>query len=356
MATIKDVAKKAEVGVGTVSRFLNDGSVSESTRQRIEEAIEALGFRPNAMARGMRAGATGLVGCLVSDLSSPLYGAVIRTLETALRERGLILVLANSHGDAELELRVATQFVERRLEGMVFAPVQESGSKVMEMLKRANMPVVTLDRLTDDQTDCVLVDHRQGVHMATRHLLDLGHRRIALLTLGTALRSEQGRVQGYRDALREFGVRVDEELVRHDGTTVDAAFSTTLSLFENTAPPTAIVCMGTRMLGGVLRAIRHAGRLIPSDISVVSLGDSDLARYGDPAISTVRWDADEIGTLTAQVLLDRLAPDRPARQRKVLVTNELVLRDSTARLPSAPHPGHRSRAINRPSTPVEKRK
>lgn len=335
MTTIRDVSERAGVGVGTVSRYLNKGSVSAATRQRIEEAIAELGFQPNAMARGIRAGVSGLVGCLVSDIASPLYAGVVRSLETALRERGYTLVLANSHGNAELELKVATQFVERRLEGLVFAPVQEAGSQAMALLRRAGTPVVTLDRLMEDPADCVLVDHRQGVQTATRHLLSLGHRRIALLTLGGALRSAQGRLQGFRDAYAEYGLRVDDDLVRAEGGSVDAVFSTTLSLFERPDAPSAVLCLGTRMLGGVLRAIRHSGRVMPTDVSVVCLGDSDLAQYGDPAVTTVRWNADELGALAAGLLIERMSASGPAVPRKVLVTTELVLRDSTAQAADA---------------------
>ncbi len=331
MITIKDVSKLAGVGVGTVSRYLNKGSVSPDAHRRIEDAIAVLGYQPNAMARGMRSGASGLVGCLVSDIASPLYAAVVGTLETTLRERGYTLVLASTQGDAELELKVATQFVERRLEGMVFAPLQESDSRAMAMLRRAGMPVVTLDRWIDDATDCVLIDHRQGVHTATRHLLSLGHRRVAFVTIGgAALRSSQGREQGFRDAFAEFGLRPDEELFCRETSSVDAAFSTTLSLFEGSQPPTAILCLGTRMLGGVLRAIRYSGRSIPADVSVICLGDNDLAKYGEPAMTTVRWNADELGVLAAGLLADRISHSGPERAKKVLMTTELVLRESTA--------------------------
>jgi LacI family transcriptional regulator len=200
-------------------------------------------------------------------------------------------------------------------------------------LRDTALPIVFHDREPAGLGDAVLADHRAGAFAATQHLVELGHRRIAILTPPSVVRPGRERLEGYRSALQKAGIAVDATLVRALDASTDLAFSEVKSLLAGPQPPTAIITLGTRMIAGVLTAIASSGLSVPSDVSVMGVGDTDLLRLHTPPITSVRWDIAHCGRLAAGLLLDRLAhPDveHPPRVRHVPV--ELVVRSSTAAL------------------------
>ena len=150
---------------------------------------------------------------------------------------------------------------------------------------------MSLDRDFGPEGSGVHVDHYQGALQATRHLLNLGHARIAILTPGAQLRAGRERLAGYADAFRERGYQPVPKLVRSERTAMDYAFSEALGLLSMDDPPTAFLCLGTRILAGVLQALRHSGRSVPEDVSVISIGDTDLSQLFSPAITALNWDS-----------------------------------------------------------------
>lgn len=331
MTTLRDVAKRAGVGNGTVSRVLNGGSVAPETRSRVEAAMRELEFSPNAMAQGIRSRSSRLVGCVISDIANPLYAAIVGALEAGLRAQGLTLILANSRNDPTCELETVEAMRRQRVEGLILAPVSEQGNASIDALRRSGIPFVIIDRdIADSEADRVLIDHYPGVLAVTRHLLELGHRRIALVTPGANLRPARERIRAWRDAHTERGIAVDTALVCMAASATAPDFSAALDLFESAEPPTAVITLGNQLLAGVLFAIRRTGRSVPEDVSVVSLGDTDLARYGSPAISVLDWNLDAVGQSCARLIIDRLAADPPRKGRRELITTQLVMRESIA--------------------------
>jgi LacI family transcriptional regulator len=331
--TIRDVAQAAGVSLATASRALNRaGRVSAETVTAVTRTARQLGYAPDAVAQSMRSGSTGVVGVLVSDISNPLYARIVKSIETTLQSAGLALLIANTHNDAAREKALIDLFRRRRVDGLVLGPCHHEAPELLAMLADS-LPVVALDRDMPAGGTGVHVDHFNGALQATRHLLNLGHVRAALLTPGSVLRPGRERIAGFTDAHRERGLVPDPRLVRAEKSAMDYAFSEALGLLSSAEPPTAFLCLGTRILAGVLQALRHAGRVVPEDVSVVSIGDTDLSQLFSPAITSLTWDLDAVGLAAAQLLLKQMDRSTASESERVLLTTQLVLRESCGPAP-----------------------
>ncbi len=334
-ATIKDVAQHAGVSVGSVSRVLNHLPVSDQLRRKVSEAIEVLGYQPDALARSMRTRSTGVIGCLVPNIVNPLYAAVVNGIEVRLRQEGLVLLLVNAMNDPGIELSAFDVFRQRQVDGLIIAPGTETDAQLVEAVRRVNVPMVVLNRDLPGAYPTVLSDHRGGVRAATRYLLSLGHRRIGLLTPGLNIRPGRERVEGFRAAFEAFGVPLEGAIVRGQTTSVNFAYDDVQELIDAPNPPTGLIVLGTQILAGVLKAVRDRGLRIPQDLSIISIGDTDLAAVYNPAITALRWDEDEIGRAAVELLLQQLHGGKGSSPRQMTLPIELVLRDSCGPPPSS---------------------
>ena len=328
--TIRDVAHAAGVSLGTASRALNrSGPVSEAAIAAVTKAARKLGYEADAIAQSMRTRSTGIIGLLVSDIANPFYARIINSLEATLQAAGYTLILANTRGSRHREKALADMLRRRRVDGLIVAPCEAEAPEVLEQLRR-QIPVVSLDRDFGPEGSGVHVDHYQGALQATRHLLNLGHTRIAILTPGAQLRAGRERLAGYADAFRERGYQPVPKLVRSERTAMDYAFSEALGLLSMDDPPTAFLCLGTRILAGVLQALRHSGRSVPEDVSVISIGDTDLSQLFSPAITALNWDLDAVGSALGQLMVRQLDHDSTWEPERIVITTQMILRESCA--------------------------
>lgn len=338
--TIRDVALAAGVSLGTASRALNRaGRVSEDAIAAVTKAARRLGYEPDAVAQSMRTRSTGVVGLLVSDFANPLYARIITAVEATMQAAGYTLLLANTHNDRKREKSLIDTFRGRRVDGLILGPCEAESSEFLERVD-ADLPVVALDRDFTAAGTGVHVDHFHGALQATRYLLNLGHTEIALMTPGSILRPGRDRIAGFEDAFRERGLTPNPKLIRAEKSAMDYAFSEALGLLSSPNAPTAFMCLGTRILSGVLQALKHSGRSIPDDASVVSIGDTDLSQLFTPAITSLTWDFEAVGTALAQLLLKRLDRDHAPEPERIVLTTQMVLRESctSVRLPKARAP------------------
>lgn len=326
--TIREVAKEAGVSIGTASRALNRaGRVSDAAIAAVTKAASRLGYEPDAIAQSMRTRSSGAIGILVSDLSNPLYARIIISIEASLQAAGYALLIASTHNDGKREKNLIDLFRRRRVDGLILAPCEAENPKLLEQLSQ-EMPVIALDRDLSVIGTGVHVDHYGGAMQATRYLLNLGHTRIALLTPGSALRPGRERIAGFTDAYKERGLMPVPKLIRSEKSSMDFAFSEALSLLSGPDAPTAFLCLGTRILSGVLQALRHTGRVVPDDVSVVSIGDTDLSQLFSPSITSLTWDLDVVGTVLSQMMLKRLEKDAEVEPETIGISTQLVLRES----------------------------
>jgi LacI family transcriptional regulator len=328
--TVKDVAVAAGVSAGTVSRVTsNNPTVQPQVRARVLSAITRLGYRPNAVAQSMRTAETKLIGCVVADFSNPLYSAILKSAEAALSERGYTLVIASSDDRIDREVVLIDTFARRRVDGLIAVLSDERDTRLLQALEDSRIPLVLMEREMEIRADVIATDHVGGMQRATEYLLSLGHRRIALITGPLNTRSGRDRIAGYRAAYDVAAVPVDDALVRCESLTTAFAFTETQRLFSLPQPPTAVIAGGNLMLAGVLRALGILGRHVPSDVSVLSSGDTDLAELASPPVTVIRWDLAEFGREAARLMLHRLH-NRDVAPRRIVVPCELVLRKSCA--------------------------
>lgn len=317
-ATLHDVAREAGVSISTVSRALNGQPfVSADVRDRVQRASEALGYRPDVAARSMRTGTTGAVGLVVSDISNPLLAAVARATDLALNPAGYALMIANSANDAEHEAELITAFQQRRLDGLIIATADE-GAVGLSNRVAAFQAAVLLDRdVPGSRADAVLSDHAAGLGDAIRHLVGLGHRRIALIAGTPAQRGSRVRIETYDAELEQLGVARDGALCRPGEMTVADGYRAVGEVLALPDPPTAIIAGNNQLFAGLFAAIRDLGRRIPDDLSVVACEETELTSLHNPPLDVVRRDMDDLGRTAAELLLARLAT--PGRRRRQIV-------------------------------------
>ena len=333
--TIRDVAAAAGVSLSTVSRALNGGkNVSARAAADIAAAVSRLGYQPDLAARSLRTRTTGMVGCLVSDAANPLYASIVRAAETRLRDAGILLVVASTGNDPARELAALAEFRSRRLDGILIAPGSRESEGMLRDLARAGTSIIILDREPpapsrgEEPWPAVLVDHRGGARAAAKYLLGLGHRRIALFTPGAHMRPGRERMAGFRQAFADAGVVGGLARVCIQESSMEFADAGARALLMERHRPTGIIALGTRILAGVLRAARDLGLSVPDDLSVISIGDTDLAAVHTPAITAVRWGLDDVGRAAAELLLQRLRHEAMITPGRALISVDLVVRES----------------------------
>ncbi|MFZ6763056.1 substrate-binding domain-containing protein [Roseomonas sp. KE0001] len=326
---LKDVARMAGVAVGTVSRVLNDNpTVAEPIRCKVHEAVARLGYQLDPVAQSMRGNRSRLVACAIRDFDIPRFGTFIREAEQVLRVAGYTLLLSSTTNSPAVEVALLRAFESRKVEGVMMTVSDERNAEVLAALARAPMPVLAIDRDRLPGIDRVAADHRSGAVAAMAHLLELGHRRIAMLVGDTRAFPSRSRVEGFRQALAAAGVAPQPRLLRDRVLTAEDAFRETMALMNLPEPPTAIFVAAMDMLGGCLRALRQLGSQVGRDISLVAGSDSELAELHEPPVTAISWDLAAMGRHAATMLLERMGSAEVEVGRSLLLPTQLVIRRS----------------------------
>ena len=330
MANIKDVALHAEVSVTTVSHVVNGTRfVSETARQRVEEAVRELGYVPSAVARSLKHNTTRTFGMVIPNNSNPYFAEIIRGVEDRCFSAGYNVILCNSNDDPERQAAYLRVLAEKRIDGLIFV-VTGSDAVVRATLGGINTPLVLLDReVADISGDLVEVNHVLGSEIATKHLLDLGHPRVACISGPPGLSPSSQRRAGWKQALEESGVeRRENDLARGDFT-ARGGYLAMQTLLKRRPRPTAVFVCNDLMAFGALAAARELGIAVPQQLSIVGFDDIDLAAFSAPPLTTVAQPKQQIGTIAADLLLDRVGNGR-SDNRQVILDPELKVRASTA--------------------------
>ncbi|GAA1976277.1 LacI family DNA-binding transcriptional regulator [Isoptericola halotolerans] len=330
--SIADVARRAGVSVGTVSNVLNrPDRVSPTTRERVEAAIAELSFVRNGSARQLRAGRITTVGAIVLDISNPFFTDVTRGIEERLTADDYTLMVASSDREPEREARYLRLFEEHGVRGVMVVPTGESIDHLLAVRERG-IGVVLLDHPSPvDSVSSVAVDDVLGGALATRHLLDQGHTRIAFLNGTHSIRQCADRLEGARRALADAGRDPDAALVEVT-VPLDANGGETgiRALLEADDRPTAVFCVNDLVALGALRTLRRAGVSVPDDVALVGYDDVTFAAELATPLTSVRQPRHELGARAADMMLR--GTDAPAEH--VVFKPELVVRESsTTRAP-----------------------
>jgi LacI family transcriptional regulator, galactose operon repressor len=335
--TMRDVARLARVSLGTVSRVVNGNpTVARDARQRVLNAIETLGWQPNAVARSMRTATTRTIGCIVPDIRNPLFAGIVKGAEEVLSERGYALMIASSDERPARDCELIDLFLQRRTDGLLLAPSEDMDPQTQARIRKVGVPTVLMERDLPENLDSVASDQSNGMQSAVSYLFSLGHRRIGLITGNRRNRAGRERHRGFLRAFEAAGLPIDPMLQRVESFSPGYGYREALDLLGMHNPPTAMIVAGSFMLAEVLRASRNRNKRIPEDLSVISTGDTDLAELAPPSFTVIRWDLAALGREAATLLLERLTnPNGAQEARHVLIRTEVVLRKSCV-APSSP--------------------
>ncbi len=341
MSTISDVARLAGVSAMTVSRVINNsGYISSETRERVEKVIADLGYVPNALARSLRFKQTKTLALVLTDITNPFFTTIARGVEDAASEQGFSVIFCNTDESESKEAEYLNVLLQKQVDGLLLVPACYSGDSVT-FLQEHKVPVVVLDRrVSDVKIDTVRCDSEEGAYRLTRHLLDLGHTRIAILSGPSSVSTAMDRVAGYRRALVEAGLSSRAELVYHGEFVQTSGYQMALQALLVTLRPTALFAANNFITSGAFRAIREAGLRVPEDISIVSFDDLPMASDMGPFLTVAAQPAYEMGRRATELLLTRLAGEGPAEPQEIILPTEIVVRESSAPLPAEPLPVH----------------
>lgn len=330
MPSIKDIARQAGVSHSTVSRALhNSPLIGRETAARIRAIAKKSGYVPSEVARSLVSQTTRTVGVVVTSIADPFIGEVVEGIESMANESRYSVILANSHADPELEMKVVASFSERRVDG-ILVTASRVGAMHGKRLAGTNVPIVLINNQHPGEfAYSVGIDNIAATRAMLIHLLDLGHRRIAYIGDQSGYQSDSERFSGYRRALKSRRIGVSPELVvRGDGKPIEGERAAR-QLFKLRHPPTAIFCYNDMTALGVLQAARTLGIRVPEDVSIGAFDDLFVASYTSPPLTTIRQPKREMGRRAMSILVQLLKGEKPASRIKF--PGELIIRGSTGR-------------------------
>lgn len=334
--TRKQVAQYAGVSESTVSYVINNGprSISQATRQRVLDAIDALGYQPNAVAQSLRRKQTTIIGLIVPDTGNPFYGEVARVIENACDAFGYSVMVCNSGQSHSRIQRYLDQLIANQVAGIMYIPSGDPipTTSTIARLHGLTIPAVVLDYVAET-LPYISADQVEMGYLATRHLLDLGHRRIAYAARNVHNPDEPGRYTGYQRALLESGRPLDNELVIAVGEHPEDGVTAGRYFLDMDSPPTAVFAHNDMNALGIIRAVRERGLNVPDDLSVVGCDNISFAAYFDPPLTTVAFSIDDLGRQAVEQLISRIdSGGKRSQPFQQSLSARLIVRSSTAAL------------------------
>ena len=325
--TLKNIAEIAGVSVNTVSRALNGKpDVNENTRQKILEVARKLGYVPNRSALSLKRQKTHIVGVIIEDNANPFWAEVLKGVESAAKRHGYHVILVNTSRNYQDEVEGIQMLLERRVDGILIAPNQEKYDDLIE-LKRLGVPFVIMGRHIREfeslDIPMVYSDEVKGGYTATKHLIERGCKRIAFIGAQSYNTASIERCIGYKEALKEAGIEVNEDLVKTGGIEIEGGYKSVMELLENRIRFDGIFAYNDLMAFGVLKALKEVKMKVPGDVKVVGYDDIPYSSIITPSLTTVRIKKQMMGKSAFQILSET--------RKTVVLSTKLVVRKSSLR-------------------------
>ena len=331
MATIYEVSRLAGVSLATVSRVINDsGRVSEKTRKKVLAAMEQLHYRPNTIAQSLASNRSNCVGVLVSELHGPFFGAMLTAIEESLRSAHKFVIFAAGHSDKASEREGIRFLVSRNCDALILHAESISDKYLLEH-REAPTPFVLINRSVPGMSEnCITLNNERGGYLASRYLLQMGHREIAYVSGPLSWGDAQDRLAGHRRALAEFSVDFDERLLI-EGDYHEAGGSNALNrLLDQEIPFSAVACANDEMAVGAMTVARDRGLSIPGDLSFVGFDNAPMSRYIFPKLSTIDYPISDMSRMAVRWVLKNVYQEEGAEIQHVFEPS-LLVRDSVRR-------------------------
>jgi LacI family transcriptional regulator len=334
--TIYDIAQKAGVAPGTVSRTLNNiGYIKEETRQKVEQAAKELNYIPNRAARTLKTKKTGLILLAIPDTDNPFYIDMIKAAMQTAKANEYSLVLYYTEGNEKDEIKALKMLHEHFADGMILVTFELTERHLKEM-ERINCPLVltsinvgSIGGNEKDRFDYVGVDSQKGVYLAVKHLINQGHTRIGYLGGSDKLQVFKDRYKGYEEALIDSGLDREKNLVFWKNYTESSGYQGAKYLLTLPERPTAICAANDLMALGALRAVEESGLRVPDDISIIGMDNMEVTSRLKPKLSTVALAQAEIGRTSAELIFSRLNGSESGLSKKVIFEPRLIVRESS---------------------------
>ncbi|OGO28354.1 MAG: hypothetical protein A2W33_10470 [Chloroflexi bacterium RBG_16_52_11] len=329
MPTIHDVARLAGVAPITVSRVINNsGYISQKTRERVQTAIDELGYVPNIIARSLRSKRTNTLALVITDITNPFFTSLARGVEDTASDAGFNVIFCNTDESIQEEEKYVNLLLQKQVDGILLVPAH-SASPSIEHIQEQGTPVVILDRkVFNAKVDVVRCDSELGAYQLTRLLIDKGHLTIAILSGPMGVSTAEDRVKGYWCAMTEAGL-ANPDLVFYGSYTQASGYENARRTLALSPQPTAFFAGNNFIAIGAVKALQEAGMKMPDDFSLVTFDDLPPSIVLEPILTVVRQPAYEMGRRGTQLLLARLNGSAPEKSSEILLPIEIVVRQST---------------------------
>lgn len=326
MSNIRDVAREAGVSVATVSRALSTpDKVSSAALEKVQLAIENVGYRPNMLARNFRSARSYTIVVLVPDIANPFYGPVIRSIEDRAQQKGYAVLLGDTRGTPERELEYIRRVETRLADGLIqLRPAEQSSNIIPD-----DIASVSACGCETTVGPSIRIDNRAAAKTMVDYLISLGHRRIGVIS---GLRDNPhsiDRMAGYKESLKDAGIPFDKELIAEGDFTMWSGLNNAHQFCQMKNRPTAIFCMNDEMAIGAMQTLKAHGFKVPEDVSVTGFDDIAYAKYCDPSLTTISQPTEELGKMAMDMLL-RIIQGESISQKECILPTEFIIRKSTA--------------------------
>lgn len=328
---LKDIAEKTGFSIKTVSRALNDHpDVSEKTREIILSTAKKYSYYPNLLAKSLRTQTAYAIGYIVPDITNEFFGKVGETIEKIFKNHGYSLLISFTEESKENEIDALRLLLAKRVDGIVLATVGNTGDFLRKVMHQYTVPLVVIDnRVEGVKTNLVLHDNIKGAYILTKHLLDHGHENIGCITGPLNETSGKERLEGYKEALKEYGIQPDNSLIRVSNWRIDGGFAAAQELMKGSSQrPSAIFIGNSIMALGVYKALKKMELKVPDDVALVSFDNLEFTEALDPPLTTLDKAEHKIGKLAADLLLDRIRDRNLTKVEQHLIDGKLCIRGS----------------------------
>jgi LacI family transcriptional regulator len=334
LATIRDVAKRAGVAISTVSAVLNRSApVSEEVIARVGQAVAELGYTPHGAAQSLRSGRSRTIGLILPDITNPHFATVARVVESACLDAGYMTAVYSTSEDDDRERQILRMMRAQRVAGLIIIPTRSDAAHGRWLGAEIHVPTVLLDSFVEGLPyDVVKLDNVAAGRLATAHLVELGHRRIAVTTGRDNIRTGADRLTGYLEVLEAHGITAEPGLRlagRFDRT---VAYRSTFERLQRPDPPTAIFALSNMMMLGVLNALHDLGLRVPDEVSVASIDDFEFANILNPPPTVVAAPIQQMAQCAIATLFEEITTGRPPTGGTTLFQPKLVVRKSAVPL------------------------
>ena len=325
-ATMKDLARETGLGLATLSKYFNGGTVREKNRLLIESAVKKLHYVPNEVARSLKTNKSRVIGVVIPELSNAFITSIISSMEDILRRKDYAVIVCDCRSDPEREKEAVEFLLHRRVDGLINMATNPTGAHLKSALD-AGIPILLVDRLIHSlrsKVSAVIIDNEFASCQAVSKLLDLGHRKIGLVLGNPGLYTTETRLAGYLSAFSNAGLQPDDRYIRYGDYTMDGGYQAVQDLIKMQDPPTALFITNFEMMLGGMLALQHNNVDIPKDLSVIGFDKLELFGGIFPDLTLVRQPQTSIGQECANLMLETLSSKGTAVPRVITLSTELT--------------------------------